>query len=142
MKYQKKYKSDIIISEPPAGWSPAEIDDYSKIVSVGQGSSAELACVGRGNPLPTYRWSFQGKDLSINNVVYSQRGGNLFIENAQTVNSGDYTCNISNPHGSALVKTQLIVTCNSCLIYIYYGHYPIFQGVHGLKIIQICTFEF
>ncbi|OPL20938.1 hypothetical protein AM593_07185, partial [Mytilus galloprovincialis] len=51
------------VHEPPAGWTPAEIDDYSKIVSVGQGSSAELACVGRGNPLPTYRWSFQGKDL-------------------------------------------------------------------------------
>lgn len=98
------------VHEPPAGWSPAEIDDYSKIVTVAQGSAVELPCVGRGNPLPTYRWSFHGKDLSIDNVLYGQRGGNLFIKNAQTVNSGDYTCNISNSHGSAIVKTQLIVT--------------------------------
>lgn len=97
-------------TEHPAGWSPVKIDDNTKTVSVGHGFTAELPCVGSGYPLPSYRWSFGGQNLIIDNINYGQNGGNLFIKNAKIMNSGPYTCNVSNEYGSAIATTQLTVT--------------------------------
>ena len=98
------------VHEHPAGWSPVKIDDNTKTVSVGHGFTAELPCVGSGYPLPSYRWSFGGQNLIIDNINYGQNGGNLFIKNAKIKNSGPYTCNVSNEYGSAIATTQLTVT--------------------------------
>lgn len=97
--------------EPPTGWSPPKIEDYTKVVTVNHGTTVELSCVGSGNPLPEYRWSFEGKDVVIDNTLFSQKGGNLVVKNAMIDNSGKYSCNVSNPHGISIVTTQLIVTC-------------------------------
>ncbi|XP_062570430.1 cell adhesion molecule DSCAM-like isoform X2 [Saccostrea cucullata] len=97
------------VHEPPAGWTPPKIDDVMTHVTVNEGETVELPCVASSNPLPKYRWSHQNKELVIDSVNKIQRAGNLVIVDAKVTDSGTYTCNSSNSHGSATGTTQLTV---------------------------------
>jgi hypothetical protein len=80
-------------------------------VTVNEGETVELPCVASSNPLPKYRWSLHNKELIIDSVSKIQRAGNLMIVDAKVTDSGVYTCNSSNSHGSATGTTDLTVQC-------------------------------
>ena len=111
-----------ISSDPPTGWTPPKIDDIMTHVTVNEGETVELPCVASSNPLPKYRWSLHNKELIIDSVNKIQRAGNLMIVDAKVTDSGVYTCNSSNSHGSATGTTDLIVQCKGPSRNTYHKH--------------------
>ncbi|KAK3107290.1 hypothetical protein FSP39_011199 [Pinctada imbricata] len=98
------------VHEPPAGWTAPTMDDVLRSVTVEEGDTAELPCVGSGNPLPKYRWTKESKPIIIDNQHFNQKSGNLLILNSRIEDSGQYMCNASNDHGSVTAITDLIIT--------------------------------
>ena len=70
-----------------------------------------LNCTSEGGPELEYQWEFQGNVISNDSI--------LMINNVNTSNGGDYTCNVTNDAGSndtmVTVYSKLLLCCCSCL---------------------------
>ncbi|XP_052806024.1 LOW QUALITY PROTEIN: cell adhesion molecule DSCAM-like [Mya arenaria] len=99
----------LVIHDPPAGGKSPSIEAYPTQSEAVMGSTVQLACVADGWPLPTYRWSRDGHSLNVSDPRYSQFGGDLVIKGVKLGDGGRYSCNASNPRGSANADRSLNV---------------------------------
>lgn len=67
------------------------------------GDSLSLSCGAQGQPLPSVSWAFMGQDVS------SAQPGLLSITNAQTNQSGAYTCLLKNEQTGAQLNKSVTV---------------------------------
>ncbi|KAL2084069.1 hypothetical protein ACEWY4_019587 [Coilia grayii] len=67
------------------------------------GESLSLSCGAQGEPLPSVSWAFNGQ------AVPSTRPGTLQITNAQTNQSGAYTCMLKNDKTESQVNKSVTV---------------------------------
>ncbi|XP_053491809.1 contactin-4 isoform X2 [Ictalurus furcatus] len=65
-----------------------------------------INCKAKGNPLPHYRWKFNGKDFdTYTDLNYSLVEGNLLINNPQAMkDGGSYQCIATNAFGTILSR--------------------------------------
>ncbi|XP_062852794.1 contactin-4 [Trichomycterus rosablanca] len=65
-----------------------------------------INCKAKGNPMPHYRWKFNGKNVDTDvDLNYSLVEGNLLINNPQpTKDAGSYQCIATNPVGTILSR--------------------------------------
>ena len=92
---------------PPILINPPE--NYQAV----EGDNATFDCGAYGTPFPETGWIFQGSELEVGSkYTIEQEGvnfGRLTIHNVTFSDSGEYTCNISNPIRTLLVPAQLLV---------------------------------
>ena len=58
-----------------------------------QGQQLQLNCSSKGGPQLEYTWIFS------NDVIPNENTSTLTIDNVNTTNGGDYTCNVTNNAG-------------------------------------------
>ncbi|KAI4874174.1 hypothetical protein NFI96_008500 [Prochilodus magdalenae] len=65
-----------------------------------------INCKAKGNPMPHYRWKFNGKDLNVDtDLNYTVVEGNLLINNPEaTKHGGSYQCIAANTFGTILSR--------------------------------------
>ena len=72
-----------------------------------QGQQLQLTCSSEGGPQLEYTWIFS------DDVIPNQNTNTLTIDNVNTTNGGDYTCNVTNDAGVAYntitVYSELLV---------------------------------
>ena len=63
----------------------------------------ELPCLAKGNPLPIYTWTRDGRfyepSAQNNRVAMASDSGTLIFTQAQTIDQGWYQCNATNMWG-------------------------------------------
>ncbi|CAF2121861.1 unnamed protein product [Rotaria magnacalcarata] len=68
----------------------------------------ELPCIGKGNPVPIYTWTKDGRfyepSAQNNRVAMGSDSGTLIFTQAQTIDQGWYQCNATNMWGSAFSR--------------------------------------
>ena len=78
------------------------------------GKDGGLTCrVSEGDPPLTIRWTFSGKELSssmgISTFKVGKKTSVLSIDSIMPGHSGNYTCSVSNPAGTANYSAELTV---------------------------------
>ena len=92
---------------------PAEIYEYNP-VTADAGSSVELKCLVRGNPMvpDMVTWKRNGFDMTRALPSYTEGVGTLVIENVKKTDSGHFTCLAFNEIGDSTQQTvELTVKC-------------------------------
>ena len=80
-----------------------------------RGEDVTLLCGHVGDPKPRLSWTYQGQPIVSGSHLDVSRGGfgkvdgGLVIKDAQRINSGNYTCTVSNIHGTDHVTYHLAV---------------------------------
>jgi contactin 1 len=68
----------------------------------------ELPCLAKGNPLPLYTWTKDGRfyepSAQSNRVAMGSDSGTLIFTQAQTIDQGWYQCNATNMWGNERKK--------------------------------------
>ncbi|KAL9913494.1 Down syndrome cell adhesion molecule 1 isoform 7-T7 [Glossina fuscipes fuscipes] len=109
-------KGRLVITEPVGSVAPKLTSgDESRIVKVGQQSSATLLCPAQAYPVPFFRWykfidGTTRKQAVILNDRVKQVSGTLIIKDAVVEDSGKYLCVVNNSVGGESVETVLTVT--------------------------------
>ena len=78
-----------------------------------QGQQLQLTCSSEGGPQLEYTWIFS------DDIIPNQNTNTLTIDNVNTTNGGDYTCNVTNDAG---VDNDTI-TVYSELLVIFFIHF-------------------
>ncbi|KAL9920283.1 Down syndrome cell adhesion molecule 1 isoform 15-T15 [Glossina fuscipes fuscipes] len=109
-------KGRLVITEPVGSVAPKLTSgDESRIVKIGQQSSATLLCPAQAYPVPFVRWykfidGTTRKQAVILNDRVKQVSGTLIIKDAVVEDSGKYLCVVNNSVGGESVETVLTVT--------------------------------
>uniref|UniRef100_A0A8B9H6I1 Contactin 4 n=1 Tax=Astyanax mexicanus TaxID=7994 RepID=A0A8B9H6I1_ASTMX len=90
----------VFTQEPSDSVFPLRADDNKIFIN----------CKAKGNPVPHYRWKFNGRDLTLDSDLnYSLVEGNLLINNPQALKHGGvYQCIASNTFGSILSREATV----------------------------------
>ncbi|XP_077867117.1 neurofascin-like, partial [Saccoglossus kowalevskii] len=64
--------------------------------------NAQLKCVARGNPTPTYVWKKNGRDVELTDRVTMTDGTLVIEEPHERLDDGTYQCYANNNYGTAL----------------------------------------
>lgn len=76
------------------------------------GDRATVACIAQGYPVPNYRWRRHFADeMTVSGVGGSirQESGILTFEKVSVLNSGKYTCYVSNTMGDDKMDVEIVV---------------------------------
>lgn len=80
------------------------------------GAAMRLMCnVIQGDPPVTFQWTKEGrpvetiKGVKVDSLEFASA---MLISRAQEAHTGNYTCLVSNPVGSSLVMTEILVNGN------------------------------
>ena len=68
-----------------------------------------MPCEATGVPDPTYTWTFNAAPLQESPVILKLLSGGLFFADVRISDSGRYTCNAQNLHGSKSADAYLKV---------------------------------
>ncbi|KAJ8368639.1 hypothetical protein SKAU_G00086670 [Synaphobranchus kaupii] len=90
----------VLIQEPDDTVFPLESEE----------KKVTMICEARGNPLPTYRWIFNGTELDVQmDFRYTQIEGGLIIsEPSEDRDYGMYQCKATNVFGTVLSRDALL----------------------------------
>lgn len=72
-------------------------------------------CVVQGNPRPHLAWLFNSEKILLNDRVSLKHNGTIFIENIQTNDAGQYTCQAENINGVIAASAYLDVMRKSTI---------------------------
>ena len=70
-------------------------------VSLSEGNAVVLDCLSQGNPPPTVTWFKDGKMMNI----AALQNGSLYISSVDFLDSGEYSCSVTNSLGTAVSPT-------------------------------------
>lgn len=87
---------------------PAAIYSSSKSLREERGRDVTLPCGHVGQPRPKLTWTYQGRELVGEGRLVKGDGG-LVIQEATRQDSGNYTCTVTNKHGSDHITYSLII---------------------------------
>ncbi|KAK4309496.1 hypothetical protein Pmani_018882 [Petrolisthes manimaculis] len=87
---------------------PAAIYSSSKSLREERGRDVTLPCGHVGQPRPKLTWTYQGRDLMGEGRLVKGDGG-LVIQEATRQDSGNYTCTVTNKHGSDHITYSLTI---------------------------------
>ena len=73
-----------------------------------QGEQLQLNCLSEGGPVLEYTWLFSG------NTIPNANTSTLTINNVNTTNGGNYTCNVTNDAGT---DSNTITVYSKSLLY-------------------------
>ncbi|MBI1827640.1 MAG: immunoglobulin domain-containing protein [Planctomycetes bacterium] len=90
---------------PPDTWELVDADEVKilrqpRLTSIEQGETATFSITTRGAPLISYRWHYNGVDLTDGPRISGAHSGILTISNVSFADSGDYRAVVSNGCGS------------------------------------------
>ncbi|XP_063232283.1 cell adhesion molecule Dscam2-like [Bacillus rossius redtenbacheri] len=101
------------VTEPEGNLAP-RIEHSSTIVKVRAGNTADLVCVGKGNPPPVYRWYRKApgalQEIPAGSVLVRPLQSVLRIPRAQVEDSARYVCKLGNVAGEDSRELSLVVT--------------------------------
>lgn len=72
-------------------------------------------CVVQGNPRPHLTWLFNREKILLNDRVSLKHNGTIFIEDIQTKDAGQYTCQAENINGVIYASAYLDVMRKSTI---------------------------
>lgn len=72
-------------------------------------------CVVQGNPRPHIAWLLNSEKILLDDRVSLQHNGTIFIENIQTRDAGQYTCQAENINGVIAASANLQVMRKSMI---------------------------
>ena len=95
-----------------------ELVAISDHITLSEGETVILTCLGYGQPDVELTWTFNDENISNSSVVtiFEDQEGrfikqlSLEICSVRAANSGIYTCTVSNDEASATAMTQLTVS--------------------------------
>ncbi|XP_071519102.1 LOW QUALITY PROTEIN: cell adhesion molecule Dscam2-like [Panulirus ornatus] len=87
---------------------PAAIYSISATVRAERGRDVTLACGHVGQPRPHLVWTYQGRQVNGEGRLVKGDGG-LVVQEAQRQDSGNYTCTVTNKHGTDHITYSLTV---------------------------------
>ncbi|XP_068242659.1 cell adhesion molecule Dscam2-like [Palaemon carinicauda] len=87
---------------------PAAIFSTSIVIKPKRGEDVTLSCGHVGDPRPSLVWTYQKRQISQERRLVKSDGG-LLIQSVQRQDSGNYTCSVSNSHGSDYLTHYLTV---------------------------------
>ncbi|XP_066979098.1 LOW QUALITY PROTEIN: cell adhesion molecule Dscam2-like [Macrobrachium rosenbergii] len=87
---------------------PAAIFSTSVSIKSKRGDDVTLPCGHVGDPQPSLVWTYQNRQVSQEGRMIKSDGG-LLIQDVQKQDSGNYTCTVSNSHGSDHLTHHLTV---------------------------------
>ncbi|XP_023284397.1 matrix-remodeling-associated protein 5-like [Seriola lalandi dorsalis] len=108
-----KVKVKVMMTSPPTF-----TDDGSyRVIKIRQGATATIHCRAAGDPAPTVTWFSPARRViprSMGSGYYSERvvvvsGGTLEVRLAQKIDTGNYTCRVSNSAGERSMAVGLEV---------------------------------
>ena len=116
-------KAETVVGEgPPAGARvtltatiPAAIYSIGGSVRSTLGEDITLLCGHVGQPQPRLVWTYQGQPIAIDSPQGGSRGrlvkgdGGLVVQEGRRDMSGNYTCTVTNSHGTDHVTYHLTV---------------------------------
>ncbi|HTY88688.1 MAG TPA: immunoglobulin domain-containing protein [Candidatus Acidoferrum sp.] len=91
---------------------PIQITTQPKDRSVAVGTFVALGVVALGSPVLTYQWQKDGSNLVDGGNISGSTNYLLFIDPAQTTNSGVYRVIVSNPAGSVISSNAVLTVTN------------------------------
>ncbi len=126
VKYVLATKQEIVISQASAigsaDWAAAdtEIDEQSSVPIINAlwatqevfvGGQATFRVFADGMPAPTFRWRFNGQELSDSDRIQGAATSVMILSNAQLSDVGSYTVVVSNSKDSITsAATELVVS--------------------------------
>ncbi|XP_023703051.1 Down syndrome cell adhesion molecule-like protein Dscam2 isoform X3 [Cryptotermes secundus] len=104
-------QSSRVVAQVPTIRVPARISSFGGPVVRPFRNTASLACYTVGQPAPRREWLRGDQPLhgGSNHNVQIMDSGELVISNLQQSDSGNYTCQVANSHGSDHVQYTLTV---------------------------------
>ncbi|XP_042868394.1 Down syndrome cell adhesion molecule-like protein Dscam2 [Penaeus japonicus] len=87
---------------------PAAIYSHSTSIRAERGRDVTLPCGHVGQPRPRLEWKYQGRPVVSEGRMVKGDGG-LVVQEAQRQDSGNYTCTVTNEHGSDHITYSLTV---------------------------------
>ncbi|KAK7068344.1 hypothetical protein SK128_025459 [Halocaridina rubra] len=78
---------------------PAAIYSTSNSLRPQKGEDVTLPCGHVGQPQPSLVWSYQQRPVDREGRIFKNDGG-LLVQDVQREDSGNYTCTVSNSHGT------------------------------------------
>ena len=106
----QRYHDCLCIAVPP------RIVDFDGNVTVDIGHSAELKCMGLGNPRPQIAWMFEGRPVNLADARFTlMNNGTLRIDGVMEDDLGYYTCIVQNSAGDTNLSLLLDIKCNILL---------------------------
>ena len=95
-----------------------------------QGQNFTLSCNASGTPMPNITWYKGNSLISDTNPSHLRLFSySLTVFNAQVIDEGVYTCNVSNPAGSVQENTSIDVIRKSCTSYFTYYFILVFSCI-------------
>lgn len=91
---------------------PPRITRRINRVTFQAGNRATVACIAQGYPVPNYRWRRHLADeMTVSGIGSSirQESGILTFEKVSVLNSGKYTCYVSNTMGDDKMDVEIVV---------------------------------
>ncbi|PSN52800.1 Down syndrome cell adhesion molecule-like protein Dscam2 [Blattella germanica] len=104
-------QSSKVVAQVPTSRVPARISSFGGPIVRPFRNTASLTCLAVGQPAPRREW-MRGDQLlrgGTNHNVQIMDTGELLISNLQQGDSGNYTCQVDNNHGSDRIQYTLIV---------------------------------
>ncbi|XP_069701681.1 cell adhesion molecule Dscam2 isoform X1 [Periplaneta americana] len=104
-------QSSRVVAQVPTSRVPARISSFGGPIVRPFRNTASLACQSVGQPVPRREWLRGDQSLrgGTNHNVQIMDTGELLISNLQQSDSGNYTCQVGNTHGSDHIQYTLIV---------------------------------
>ncbi|XP_037802685.1 Down syndrome cell adhesion molecule-like protein Dscam2 [Penaeus monodon] len=87
---------------------PAAIYSHSASIRAERGRDVTLPCGHVGQPRPHLVWKYQGRPVGSEGRMVKGDGG-LVVQEAQRLDSGNYTCTVTNEHGTDHITYSLTV---------------------------------
>ncbi|XP_068243139.1 cell adhesion molecule Dscam2-like isoform X2 [Palaemon carinicauda] len=87
---------------------PAAIFSAPMMIKPKRGDDITLPCGHVGDPQPSLLWTYQNRPVSQEGRMIKSDGG-LLVQEVQRQDSGNYTCTVSNIHGSDHLTHHLTV---------------------------------
>src|SRR6185312_12445460 len=88
--------------------SVPQIETQPQSTNVIVGSNAAFKVIANGNPTPTYRWMFNGANLTNSAHLSGVTSATLTVSNVTTTDKGTYNVVVSNSHGSVLSSNAVL----------------------------------
>ncbi|KAJ8866133.1 hypothetical protein PR048_033657 [Dryococelus australis] len=98
-------QSSRVVSQVPTNRVPARVWSFGGIVVRPWRSAAALGCAAVGQPPPRRRWLHGEQPLH----AQVSEAGELLLSGLQRADSGNYTCQVENAHGSDHISYDLVV---------------------------------
>ncbi|GFG32700.1 hypothetical protein Cfor_00545 [Coptotermes formosanus] len=104
-------QSSRVVAQVPTSRVPARISSFGRTVLRPFRSTASLSCHAVGQPTPRREWLRSDQILrgDSNHKIQIMSSGELLVSDLQRSDSGNYTCQVGNSHGSDNIQYTLTV---------------------------------